>query len=128
MRRKYKCIRIETEPLKQRIMAKYVDFAKASKVMGRSHDYVAGIFRQYAGRIEFPEVYLTEFEQKLGIEYKDLVRKNKPRCQDNQISFDDLVASVQEGITKDRTAELIEAINALTDEIRNMRNWRIGIL
>lgn len=138
MRKSSKCIRIDVEALKGRIIEIYLDAATASKAMKRSHDYVAGIFRKYAGRVEFPEYYIYEFEQKLGIEWRDLVRKNKPRYKDDQICFDQLEKIKDEEVTEpvdaseetdflDLARSLVDAINTLTDEIRKMKEWRITI-
>ena len=137
MKKYEKCIRVQLEPLKERITEKYGTMSKASIAIGWSKDALGHIFGKYKGRVEFPEQYLWKINERLGIEYRDLIKRNKPRKADDQICFADLekmpdapsadnqTAGV---ITPEMITDLIRAIDTLTGTIRAMRITERSIL
>lgn len=141
-----KRIRIQKDLLIDRIKNQYGSMQQASIKMGRSHDFLGWKFRIY--NIEFPENLLIEIWQKLGIDYRDLGKRNKQKCADDQLRIDDfenlfteddwadlattripeLTISAPDP-AKNQFDRLIKAIEELNERINQItiKEWRITI-
>lgn len=91
--------RIDQEAFRAEIEKKYKNLGRASQAAGRSHDFLNKVFRVY--NIEFPEAYLYEIREKLGIDFTPFLKKNTPRYNDNQITFEEFVRISDEADEKE---------------------------
>lgn len=99
--------RIDKEAFRTEIERKYKNVKRASLVLGRHKDFLGKIFRKYD--IEFPEVYLREVREKLGVDYEQFLKKNAPRYQDDQITFEQFMKTSEEEDEKE-TIEFFEEV------------------
>ena len=121
-----KRIRVHKDEYKKEIEKRFGNLLRASREMKRSHDYLGKVFRLF--NVSFPEIYLLEIRDKLGVDYENFRKRNTPKYNDSQITFETLnyggyeppVPPNLELLEQEEQDDLATAIKSLATSIKEL--------